>query len=849
VAKMLNLFISPPFSLWMREYNYGEPLADDAGAIADEVGLATAETDMFLFAACGGELSVGAPIYTPVGPEELPDPEDPESIVEVVDLCLKMNPIAHAVTDFLGAAGAVAATPGVKTDIFAFLYWNVDVASLMEDLREALRWSTVPPGGENIDDDELARRMSQFLTGQLSVYVDAGQRLGRPGPHPDPAATLPFHVGLSVVTSSGLWNPGDVYDRYRMLVEEESDVDDFLVLVPRPPNPFSAASSKSAAIELTETRLYPFTDLLTLRSQWQLTRADWRRVGDNQKELYRQQLLARHGLGPTGAGASPFEFNSADWQNLFQLEAIVEFYINFPDPWAPNARPIDVQEEDRSSIDRASLVLQGAHATKPGDLIQLDGAPDLSGVAPYRHKIYLAASKDQQWFPIESVDADRKRVKAITMTGQPAVIPAAGSAWRIHLYQVVDFLPLEGSAASIAGSEVTLDASTDLSTVKGLASEPSSEVLRDGIIFFASEPDRMYRIAGVDQESFSVRLADAPGPAVGSTSAWRISRVPNLVLIDAFGPREGLKGTRATVAAGAPDTVHLDGPAPKLNKVSPGGFDTIYLPQDTARPRRTYRILQADPAAHTVTLDGSPTLAGGASAWSIPAGLGGTLPAMNYTLGPGPEKDVAGGFDHYDGAMFVIDDGAVTDQFRYTSFTSRTNKADNRRSILGNHRYDVVSFTSRDSAYRNYCFKVDDRSLPDNVFDSRAYFDAPVSPGGQRRIRLHFGNQGEPGSGSAGCNVSPHYPQLRHSLIESFQRRHILRQGAGGSRDEAVERLGRSVLNTDTKKLWNRTFKPPPASAGEPAGLGSETVTAEAWDGTIFCHYWLIRPDERPHTD
>jgi hypothetical protein len=849
-VKLLNLFAQPPFSLWEREYNYGERVAADAGLISDEVGLATDQTDLFLFAACNGELSVGAPISSPVRPEELPDPPESPSLPDVIDLCLVMNPVVRAVADFAAAsASALGGSAAIASDVFAFLYWNIDVASLMEDLREALRWSTVPPGDMNIDANELERRMSLFLTGSLSVYVDAGERLGRPGPHPDPVGGMPFHVGLSVVTSSGLWSPGDIYYRYRALIDaDDSDIDDFLVLVPKPANLFSSASSKSAAIALTESRLYPFTELLTLRNDWSLTRADWRRVGDNQKSLHRKRLLARHGVGPAGAAVEPFEFNSADWQNLFQLEAIVEFFINFPDPWLPNARPIDVAS-DGSSIDRTTLVLQGSSARKTGGQFQLDGNPDLSRVQPFRHRLYLAASNGEHWYQITAVDVGRKRITAVDSSGAAPVLQSGQtiSAWRIDLYQIVDFLPLEGASATISGSGVTLDGTPDLSGMRTMMAG-RLQIICDAIVF-TSTPDRMYRIADADQVAFRLRLADAPAATSGPTSAWRICRAPILVLIDPLGPREGLRGTSATVGGLAtPNVLLLEEPIPKLDKVSPGSFDTIYLPGDSARASKTYRILHVDAAAHTVTVDGSPSFGGGTSPWAIPAGLGGTLPPMNYNLGPGSPKDIAGGFDHYDGAIFVIDDGEITDQFRYTSFTSRTTKTANRRSILGNRRYDVVSFTStsgRGADYRNYCFKVNDRANNDNVFQARSYFDTPVTAGGQQKIRLHYGNlkSKDGGSGSEGCNVSPDYFHVRRALIKSFQRRHVLLQGPGGSRDARLDLLAGTVSYADNLTLWNKTFKPPAPESGVPPPEG---VPADAWDNKIFCHYWVIRPNERP---
>ena len=73
----------------------------------------------------------------------------------------------------------------------------------------------------------------------------------------------------------------------------------------------------------------------------------------------------------------------------------------------------------------------------------------------------------------------------------------------------------------------------------------------------------------------------------------------------------------------SPDVVQLADA--DLEKVNDGGAENIFFAGDSARASRTYRIVAKDAAALTLTLDGSPSFAGGNSEWHIPAGIGGVF--------------------------------------------------------------------------------------------------------------------------------------------------------------------------------------------------------------------------------
>ncbi len=113
---------------------------------------------------------------------------------------------------------------------------------------------------------------------------------------------------------------------------------------------------------------------------------------------------------------------------------------------------------------------------------------------------------------------------------------------------------------------------------------------------------KLYRVNTVDYGDSNRDARRRPG---SDRRHFRlgIHAAPVIVVIDAVGGR--LKGKNAEVMdTASPTVVTLERPARRAQDQPI--FDTIYLPDDTARASRTYRIL--DIAGQTVTLDGSPTL-------------------------------------------------------------------------------------------------------------------------------------------------------------------------------------------------------------------------------------------------
>jgi hypothetical protein len=740
MAKPLQLFVKPPYGTWTLVNGYGSNPAVPA-RFNSSVLLETTGSAAFV-AAASGKLSARRPdngIFAPDEPVTIPAVADPQPAT--VNLFLHLSPVAMAAnTPFNARAHQIFGIGG-------FAYLNVATSSLEAGLAELLDKASVPAGALT-----RAQVVEQLVRGQLDVPVTVGHAIGEASAAGAPAGSV--RLGFTAICALGSIDPAHIYDFMRDFVEDgQPAVDELLDLVPKSWPVIDPTMSLANAMLATQTFTFSWPVLRNFKATRPLTTAQWLTVRNNQKALWRERLLARAGHAPAGSSAPPFEFDDEDWQNLFQLEAVVEFYANYPDPWAPGAVPLN-----------------------PGD---------------------------------------------------------AG-------YLVVDFLNLAGTAATAVGNVVTLDGSADLTRVLQFRNFQAGVNERRDYIFLDTDTARaarMYKIIAVNSAAHTVTLDAAP-TLTGGTSAWEIQLRPSCVIIDGFGGR--LSGAAATAAA---SVLTLDG-LPDLSRINPN-FDTIYLPSDTARASRTYRITAASNAAHTVTLDATPTLAGGSggnsSAWHIQAGVSGELPGFAYTLGPGGAR----GYDHFDGALFVVFNGEVRTKIRWSSYTSRNYAAGSQflSSLRGNLLYDFMSYRSG-TDFRNYSMRVVDRGASyDGVREARFYFSTPVTEdavpvgtapngGGKTEIRLHFSvSTSGGGCSSAGCLVSPSYPILRDELITIYQHEHAAFNGPGTQDAQMQKLFGRT--HAQAQALWN-------------LGGAATGLTGVNFNDKIVGTFWVIRPDERP---
>jgi hypothetical protein len=695
-------------------------------------------------------------------------------------------------------------------NIAGFAYLNVEVATLEATLAQQLRFALFP-GGSGITN---AQTLEMLTRGQVGVYVTAGDQIGKASAHNAPDGSR--QVGFTVMTDCGPLEPSYAYNWMRAFVEDgQPTVDAFLNLAPKRWPLIDANLSSAEAIDLTSVSLYSFPVLQDLRRPPRsLNRHQWRGVGDNQKKLWRDRLLKRTGHALPDSTAPPFEFDDLDWQNIFQLEAVVEFYANYLDPWLAGAVPLE----------RVNSTLEGSAATVTGRVVTLDGSPDLTGITVNRDELLLEQAEAPRVFQITAFNDNDKTV---TLCESPTVT-GGSSAWKLWSlnpnYVTVDFVQPEGATATVNGPLVTLAGCSNLQLVS-----PNQDTLR--LENESNVASKTFRITSVDTVQKTVTVTGTPS-LNPPDSPWRINLRPVLILIDPFGGRVG--GKNATVESQTAQETVLklnDHPAPpNLDRIN-GKFDSIYLPSDTARATRSYRINAADDTSKTVTLSGIPVLEGGSTAWHIQAGISGELPGVEGRLGTGGR-----GIDHYDGAMFLLYGGRLENRFRWTSYTSRSNTSRQvQSSIRGNRRYKFSSLKAVTKAFINLAFWVGN---PQGVFEplpGAFYFDGQAAfpnqlpaadANGKKAVMIHYGlpHATTDGTGSGGCLVSPNIYELRDLLIDFYQ--------------EEYRIFHNDQTDTDI---------------GDLHGIGHEDsmaiypgFSAAHWDNKIVGTLWLIRPDELP---
>jgi hypothetical protein len=559
----------------------------------------------------------------------------------------------------------------------------------------------------------------------------------------------------------------------------------------------------------------------------------------NPKEQFLGQLLVRVGHEGLLNFKDPFVFDADGerWRNIDQLEAVVEFYLNFPEPWG-GGEPRKPGHEGYVTVNLRDPEGEAA-STGTGAVVTLDGDPDLTGVIP-----------------------------------NPVKNPAAGAAaggvsppnYPARLKYLYDTLWLESDTARPSRTYLIVAVDNAAKTVT-LDAAPNC-------------PDNTSRW----------RLNKRPTIVIIDPLGARVRSGITL-----SGTRATVAGTdphdKTRTILSLDNTIALD----RIN----AGFDSIHLDTDkertAARPGPAYRIAAVDPPAHTVTVVGAPSLHGHVSAWQIPAGLGGVSPDLKYDLGPQyshhSADELSRGYDHYDAALFLVYRGRVEGQrfYRWSSYTSRVygtwSAAEHKEfkdwqqqlsSVGGNARYFYSAYYSSKDDFKNFTFAVVD-ATPDRTFDqhvasdsiavAKFYYGTPsppappippvpnnnaLNPGvwadndathrpGKGSIRLHRGSLGRRfGTGSAGCIVSPDYVYMRTDLLKLFEQDYAEFYGPG-TYDADV----RQITNADD---YDKSAALYDAKVKDANGNDTDVplFPASGWTGKVVGNLWLIRPDERP---
>ena len=795
-----------------------------------------------------------------------------DQIEDILDDPLVDQPIPETIDLYVH----VLYWPTDQFEVMGFVYRNVEVSSL----ESTLEATTDKPylfglqsaiSKETIEGLTKADLVKLLVAGIVDVPIHGGKPIGKAAPID---GTQNRWAEFAVCTEIGPIDPVHLY------TERESNV--------TPSGSFSASlsnlktvtgdsdwplmdSSDVAAFEqLAATTILPMAVLEANRETLNLDATKWRSIGDCQKDLYLSRLHTRASLDPV-SNPSPdptFEFEVLEWQNVFQLEAVTEFYMNRRQPWTQNA-------SSRTPSD--DLTGSGASVTRNGwkSTVSLSDSPDLSKIIPNMDLLYLEGDEERSERAFLIIDVD-DAANEVVVYGKPDV--NATLPWTIPLHTTVDFLNPTGATASFTDGSKTVtltDANVeDLRWLWLLPDDPDKFRTLPDTLRLESMPGEAYRIEDVDLDAKTVTVAesvDVDGSGDAKESAWTISRRSQLVLVDPLGGR--LTGSEATVPnSSSPQLVALDGPTPDLGRIN-SNFDTLWLADDQGI--QTYRILAKPgedhdavtgnvPNGHVVVHE-KPSLSGG-SRWKILSGVGATLPPLYYDLGAGGPA----GYDNYDGAMFVVRDGRIHHWSRWNSYTGRywaatTAERSSLSSVRGNARYEFLSYRSG-TGHLNYCFRVYDvlsrHQIPDGgwtraadtVRDTGFFFNIgdgtvwdPVNADrtppsensasntdatddGKSLIRLHWSPHYRPGNmaRSGGCITSPSYPATRDELIRLHVAEHELVFDADGTKEESRDQF-QNLLGKDARD----------------SNDNANIATAD-WTNHIGGTFWLIRPDQRP---
>jgi len=334
----VNLYFPIPEPFGVGAYPKTEPydLSDPEPANWHMKITAECVTQIFLRAVCSGWLSAVPPwerVESEVAPLRGPDHVLPDTIT----LYLEPN--------YLSAPQAGPSLPiffqqsleqaGLGKRVRCYVYYNIDSSNgIFSAQVEGQLRVHAPFAKHNIN--SIADRREMFAKGHAAVWVNGGDILAQASAQ-SASVSGRFVAGFGVLTDTGLVDPVFFFEKMLAYLNDPSALSAFKslfgtnwpFLAPQPvafPVPIVTASD---AVNAAQQRLFPAPALYEAKQRLSLTDPQWRLVGNGQKALYWPRLLRSSGNSTTGA---PFVFNTDDMGNPFQLEAVTQFFMTWPEP-------------------------------------------------------------------------------------------------------------------------------------------------------------------------------------------------------------------------------------------------------------------------------------------------------------------------------------------------------------------------------------------------------------------------------------------------------------------------------------------------------------------------------------
>lgn len=532
---------------------------------------------------------------------------------------------------------------------------------------------------------------------QVGTEVEAGQPIGSASQLTENLSPV-WTAGFAVVTKQGVIDPGTFYDKVRSYVDPTEDIDALIQLLTKH-WPLIAPDIDPETVSRTTT-LYPYSALIEYKNQVHngsgLSYAQWRAIGDRQKALYRQRLIRRTRPDRlTGQTIPEFAYNMDDLFNLFQLEAVTEFYMNFDNPWDINTdpQPIDVPS-DQVNL----LPLEGIAATVNGKQIVLDGDLDVTRFSPgldvlmLNYNQYRILSLDKAQNPTTVIVDDTPQVNGPTpwsVRHAPSLVLIDSLGYRVTGLKA---LPVATSSFLVQLDDLNAAQVRELTKLNPHA---------DTISFNLPEADwRHFRIEVVQPLVIQVILVDEVDNVPSNGVKWHIKKSPKPTKHSSLYGSKALPGqTAKSLILDDVKGEHLDDLAMVMERIEKGQIVKILL---TLAGKKRYFTIDKVAVQVVLGLDSALTsFPSTGVAWQIPAGVGGTAGRIKR-----PTRKTANGWDHYDGAMFVVLDGQIEAVIPWTSYSSRVNKKGRSMSTLRGNRYYYI--TSYLSPRHSFTFRVID---------------------------------------------------------------------------------------------------------------------------------------------
>ena len=246
--------------------------------------------------------------------------------------------------------------------------------------------------------DEKWKKFQFLLFKELNIHIpiEKGTSIGSPAP--SRVVSGDWDIEFHVIGESGPVDPTFFYVHCQDLLEEnERDLlDQLLRQAKLSPNGiyFTAGECYSRAnlpadiqvnsIAPFETYIYPYWFLKIIKARIDEFSVTWEQIGRAQIKAYHRQLgdlfqcyktTLRANADATddeliesindcvtsNPALDPFEFNDSDWKNIFQLQAIAEFFLNYPTPRDVSTSPVlpgdpQYNSNDPSTYEKVDLL-------------------------------------------------------------------------------------------------------------------------------------------------------------------------------------------------------------------------------------------------------------------------------------------------------------------------------------------------------------------------------------------------------------------------------------------------------------------------------------------------------------